>query len=130
MTSFGRGRGWSSQNYNKEQSLRRPGIATFGNNAVKDIIDKITTYDIYEYATISPQLIQEITDLLTSAVNKDNLKYYNNREQRFLMRSEAKVISFYVLTQNYKFQGYMRKSLEASSNLWLTYHKSSNDIQR
>lgn len=74
MTSFGRGRGWSSQNYNKEQSLRRPGIATFGNNAVKDIIDKITTYDIYEYATISPQLIQEITDLLTSAVNKDNLK--------------------------------------------------------
>lgn len=77
MTSFGRGRGWSSQNQNpsKEQSLRRPGIATYGNNIVKDIIDKITTYDMYEYATISPQLIQEITDLLISGVNKDGLKY-------------------------------------------------------
>ncbi|XP_050444852.1 uncharacterized protein LOC126848209 [Cataglyphis hispanica] len=72
MTSFGRGRGWSIQNPNKEQVLRRPGSATCGNNFVKDIIDKIVTYDIHEH--ISPQLIQEITDLLTSAVNKDSLK--------------------------------------------------------
>ncbi|XP_029670515.1 uncharacterized protein LOC115239867 [Formica exsecta] len=74
MTSFGRGRGWSiqSQNPNKEQGLRRPGNATCGNNFVKDIIDKIVTYDVHEH--ISPQLIQEITDLLTSAVNKDSLK--------------------------------------------------------
>ncbi|CAL1686867.1 unnamed protein product [Lasius platythorax] len=72
MTSFGRGRGWSMQNPNKEQGLRRPGDATYGNNIVKDIIDKVATYDIREY--ISPQLMQEITDLLISTVNKDNLK--------------------------------------------------------
>lgn len=70
MTSFGRGRGWSFRN--EEQCLRRPGNSIYGKNVVKDIIDKIDTYDIHEY--ISPQLIQEITDLLTSAINKDSLK--------------------------------------------------------
>lgn len=87
MTSFGRGRGWSSQNQhpNKEQGLRRPGVATYGNNIVKDIIDKINIYD--EYATISSQQIQEITDLLTSAINKDSLKYYNNRRTKILLNT-------------------------------------------
>lgn len=103
MTSFGRGRGWSSQNHNKEQSLRRPGIATFGNNVVKDIIDKITTYDIYEYATISPQLIQEITDLLTSAVNKDNLKYYNNRRAKIFLNT-LRSKSYFISPCNSKLQ--------------------------
>lgn len=73
MTSFGRGRGWSMRNPNEEQGLRRPGNPNCGNSIVKDIIDKVSTYDIHEY--ISPSLIQEITDLLTSAVNKGSLKY-------------------------------------------------------
>lgn len=107
MTSFGRGRGWSMQNPNKEQGLRRPGDATYGNNIVKDIIDKVATYDIREY--ISPQLMQEITDLLISTVNKDNLKYY-----KFFFGSSGVVIFHHFLTQNCKFQGYMRQSLEAS----------------
>lgn len=90
MTSFGRGRGWSIQNPNKEQVLRRPGNATYGNNFVKDIIDKIVTYDIHEH--ISPQLIQEITDLLTSAVNKDSLKYYSKDSS---LGSGAVISSFF-----------------------------------
>lgn len=69
MTSFGRGRGWSM--LKKEQPLRRPGDTTYS-NTVKDVIDKVVTYDTREY--ISPQLIQEIIDLLIDAVNKDNLK--------------------------------------------------------
>lgn len=93
MTSFGRGRGWSiqSQNPNKEQGLRRPGNATCGNNFVKDIIDKIVTYDVHEH--ISPQLIQEITDLLTSAVNKDSLKYYSKDSS--LIGSRVVISSFF-----------------------------------
>ncbi|XP_029176242.1 uncharacterized protein LOC114944491 [Nylanderia fulva] len=69
MTSFGRGRGWSS--LNKEQTLRRPGDTAY-TNTVKDIIDKVATYDTRE--CISPQLIQEIIDLLIGTINKDNLK--------------------------------------------------------
>lgn len=68
MTSFGRGRGWV---LNQDQVLRRPGSA---NNVVRDIIDKMSNYDICEH--ISPQLIQEIADLLTSTFDKSNLKYY------------------------------------------------------
>lgn len=86
MTSFGRGRGWSM--LKKEQPLRRPGDTTYS-NTVKDVIDKVVTYDTREY--ISPQLIQEIIDLLIDAVNKDNLKYY-----RFSFGfSETTVLSFF-----------------------------------
>lgn len=69
MTSFGRGRGWSM--LNKDQPLRRPGDSAYS-NTVKNIIDKVATYDTREY--ISPQLIQEIIDLLIGTINKDNLK--------------------------------------------------------
>lgn len=72
MTSFGRGRGWSSLP-NKEQSLRRPGGLALANSVVKDIIDKINACDVHEH--VSSQLIQEVVDLLTSSVNKENLKY-------------------------------------------------------
>lgn len=71
MTSFGRGRGWSSLP-NKEQSLRRPGGLALANSVVKDIIDKINACDVHEH--VSSQLIQEVVDLLTSSVNKENLK--------------------------------------------------------
>lgn len=109
MTSFGRGRGWASQSQDREQGLRRPGgggggggatggggaaaaAATgggggaFGSNKVlKDIIDKIVSYD--ECKSVQPQLIQDIVDLLAIAVNEDSLKYYE-----FPFRSPATVI--------------------------------------
>lgn len=74
MTSFGRGRGWSTHNQDRDQGLRRPGGGAFGNKVVKDIVDKMISYD--ERKDVSPQLIQEIVDLLTVAVNEDNLRYY------------------------------------------------------
>lgn len=76
MTSFGRGRGWSSISPQTDQGLRRPGVAASGTNKVlKDIIDKIVSYD--ERESDSSQLIQEIVDLLTIAVNEDNLGYHH-----------------------------------------------------
>lgn len=100
MSSFGRGRAWSSQNQNphKEQSLRRPGITTYDNDIVKDIIDRITFYDIYdEHAIILPRIIQEIADKLTSTVNKDSLKYYIKRAKILLntLRSKNYFILFF-----------------------------------
>lgn len=75
MTSFGRGRGWSTLNQDRgDQSLRRPGGSVFGSKVVKNIVDKMVTYD--EREGVSPQQIQEIVDLLTVAVNEDNLRYY------------------------------------------------------
>lgn len=78
MTSFGRGRGWSSLQ-DKDQVLRRPGelasrFTVYG--VAKDIIDKIDACDVPR-EDMSPQLIQEITDLLAIAANKDKdcLKY-------------------------------------------------------
>lgn len=51
------------------------GGGAFGSNKVlKDIIDKIVSYD--ECKSVLPQLIQDIVDLLTIAVNEDSLKYY------------------------------------------------------
>ncbi|XP_011049883.1 PREDICTED: uncharacterized protein LOC105143326 [Acromyrmex echinatior] len=77
MTSFGRGRGWSNhqnQNQDKDQGLRRPGGSVSSNNKVlKDIIDKIVSYD--ECESVSPKLIQDIVDLLTIAINEDSLRY-------------------------------------------------------
>jgi len=74
MTSFGRGRGWSTQSQDKDQGLRRPGGGLFGTSKVlKDITDKIASCD--EHESIPPQLIQEIVDLLTIAVNEDNLRH-------------------------------------------------------
>jgi len=74
MTSFGRGRGWSTQNQDRDQVLRRPGGGAFGTNnkILKDIIDKMVSY---ECESVPPQLIQDIVDLLTIAVNEDNLRY-------------------------------------------------------
>lgn len=72
MTSFGRGRGWVIQTQTKDQILRRPGGTA--NNIVRDITDKIINYDVRQH--ISPQLIQEITDLMTSTFDKNNIKYY------------------------------------------------------
>ncbi|EZA59946.1 hypothetical protein DMN91_000381 [Ooceraea biroi] len=74
MTSFGRGRGWLiEKNPSKEQILRRPGDASNrGNNIVQDITNKIAGYDIRE--PVSPQLIQEVADLMTSAFNRGALK--------------------------------------------------------
>jgi len=76
MTSFGRGRGWSTQNQDRDQGLRRPGAGAFGanNKILKDIIDKMVSYD--ECESVPPQLIQDIIDLLIIAVNEDNLRYY------------------------------------------------------
>lgn len=79
MTSFGRGRGWSNLNQgDRDQGLRRPGGGTFGSNKiVKDIMDKLVPYNprwFPEQESISPQLIQEIIDLLTIAVNEDSLR--------------------------------------------------------
>ncbi|XP_028050821.1 uncharacterized protein LOC105836270 [Monomorium pharaonis] len=70
MTSFGRGRGWSS--LNQDQGLRRPGGGG-GSKILKDIIDKLVSYD--ERECVPPQLVQEIVDLLTVAVNEDSLRY-------------------------------------------------------
>jgi len=76
MTSFGRGRGWSNhQSQDKDQGLRRPGGSASSNNKIlKDIIDKIVSYD--ECESVSPKLIQDIVDLLTIAINEDSLRYY------------------------------------------------------
>ncbi|XP_011700099.1 PREDICTED: uncharacterized protein LOC105457238 isoform X2 [Wasmannia auropunctata] len=84
MTSFGRGRGWSTQG--QDQGLRRPGGGGGGggmldtnkvegqhNKIQKDIMDKIVSYD--DRDNIPPQLIQEIVDLLTVAVNEDSLRH-------------------------------------------------------
>lgn len=74
MTSFGRGRGWATQSQDRDQSLRRPGGNSFGTNKVlKEIVDKLVSYD--ERESMSPQLIQEIVDLLTVAINEDSLRY-------------------------------------------------------
>ncbi|XP_024884570.1 uncharacterized protein LOC112462783 [Temnothorax curvispinosus] len=79
MTSFGRGRGWSNhQSQDRDQGLRRPGGGggggAFGSNKVlKDIVDKLVSHD--EREGLPPQLIQEIVDLLTVAVNEDNLRH-------------------------------------------------------
>lgn len=63
------------------------GGGAFGSNKVlKDIIDKIVSYD--ECKSVLPQLIQDIVDLLTIAVNEDSLKYYE-----FPFGSPATVIS-------------------------------------
>ncbi|KAL0099648.1 hypothetical protein PUN28_019800 [Cardiocondyla obscurior] len=78
MTSFGRGRGWSSHSQDKEQILRRPGEGSFDSNGstnkiLKDILDKLITFDEREIA-LPPQLIKEIIQLLTLANNKNCLK--------------------------------------------------------
>ncbi|XP_011870060.1 PREDICTED: uncharacterized protein LOC105563240 [Vollenhovia emeryi] len=72
MTSFGRGRGWASQD--KDQGLRRPGGGgTFGNSKVlRDVLDKLVSTD--ERDTVPPQVIQEIVDLLAVAANEDSLR--------------------------------------------------------
>ncbi|XP_032684414.1 uncharacterized protein LOC116850338 isoform X2 [Odontomachus brunneus] len=67
MTSFGRGRGWYLQN--REQDLRRPGSISCTNDVVKDILEKLSSYE-----QVTPQLIQEITDLITSPTNKESLR--------------------------------------------------------
>lgn len=69
MTSFGRGRGWYLQN--REQGLRRPGGTFCSNDVVKDILNKLSSCD-----QVTPQLIQEIIDLLTNPTNKESLRYY------------------------------------------------------
>ncbi|KYM98695.1 PREDICTED: uncharacterized protein LOC108777428 [Cyphomyrmex costatus] len=72
MTSFGRGRGWSSQNQSqdKDQGLRRPGGSTSSNNKVlKDIIEKITLYNENE-----DSLIEDIMKLLIIVIKEDNLR--------------------------------------------------------
>ncbi|XP_014481312.1 PREDICTED: uncharacterized protein LOC106747862 [Dinoponera quadriceps] len=70
MTSFGRGRGWFLQK--KEQGLRRPGGVFCTNDAVKDILNKLSTNGTCEQ--ISPQLVQEIIDVMTNASSKENLR--------------------------------------------------------
>lgn len=50
------------------------GGAFSSDKVLKDIIDKIVSYD--ECKSVLPQLIQDIVDLLTIAVNEDSLKYY------------------------------------------------------
>lgn len=49
-------------------------MSSSNNKVLKDIIDKIVSYD--ECESVLPQVIQDIVDLLTVAVNEDSLRYY------------------------------------------------------
>lgn len=72
MTSFGRGRGWSLQK--REQELRRPGGLLCTSDVVNDILNRLSSHGVCEM--VSPQLVQEIIDLMTNPSNKDSLRYF------------------------------------------------------